>query len=60
MADFDLAQQVAHLTQQLTALQAEMAARPSTSTALKMQKSSTHSDSKGIVDVDEWLRDLSR
>ncbi len=60
MADLDLSQQVAHLTQQLNALQTEMAARSSMPPVLKTQKPGTFSGSEGSVDVDEWLRDLKR
>ncbi len=59
MADLDLPQQVARLTQQLNALQTEMAARPSLP-ALKTQKPGTFSGSEKGVDVDEWLRDVKR
>ncbi len=60
MADLDLSQQVAHLTQRLNAFQTEIAARPSLPPALKTQKPGTFSGSEGCVDVDEWLRDLKR
>jgi hypothetical protein len=58
MADQDLTQQVAALSQQLQQLQADFGARPSS--LLKAPKPSIFTGGKGSPDVEQWLRDLHK